>query len=393
MSKGTILYLGGFELPDKNAAAQRVISNGKLLRDLGYKVVFCGMNKEGVKAKLDTPEKQFNFESYALKYPSNNIEWFKYIIEYKYYRSIIDRQTNMKAIICYNLPSGSLFRLKKFGKRKNIKIISDCTEWYEAPKDGSFASRNIKRLDIFLRMRKLHFSLDGIISISELLHRYYATNNQKTIKVPPLVDINDSKWGNEITITQRPIQFVYSGSPFSLTSKASVKDRLDLIISAMAEMKKAQKIFYLHIVGIEYENFIEIYPTLKDELLLLKDSISFYGRVPHSRSIALLKNSDFSIFIRDTNIVTKAGFPTKFVESISCGIPVITNNSSNIEDYLEDGKNGFWVAQNDKDGIGASLEKAIALSPEEIYQMKMNCRSSQVFDYHNFTEDFEYLLQ
>ncbi|MCK9163882.1 MAG: hypothetical protein M0O93_06000 [Bacteroidales bacterium] len=38
----TILYIGGFELPDKNAAAQRVISNGKILRDLGFNVVYIG---------------------------------------------------------------------------------------------------------------------------------------------------------------------------------------------------------------------------------------------------------------------------------------------------------------------------------------------------------------
>ena len=45
MSKGTILYVGGFELPDKNAAAHRVLSNGKILRDLGYKVVFIDVDK------------------------------------------------------------------------------------------------------------------------------------------------------------------------------------------------------------------------------------------------------------------------------------------------------------------------------------------------------------
>ena len=31
MSPGTVLYVGNFELPDRNAAANRVISNGKIL--------------------------------------------------------------------------------------------------------------------------------------------------------------------------------------------------------------------------------------------------------------------------------------------------------------------------------------------------------------------------
>ena len=35
-----ILYVGGFQLPDKNAAAQRVVNIAKALRDLGHEVIF-----------------------------------------------------------------------------------------------------------------------------------------------------------------------------------------------------------------------------------------------------------------------------------------------------------------------------------------------------------------
>ena len=40
MSKGSIIYIGGFELPDKNAAAHRVLNNAKIIRELGYEVFF-----------------------------------------------------------------------------------------------------------------------------------------------------------------------------------------------------------------------------------------------------------------------------------------------------------------------------------------------------------------
>ena len=42
----TVLYLGGFELPDKNAAAQRVVANAKLLREMGFEVSFIGISKD-----------------------------------------------------------------------------------------------------------------------------------------------------------------------------------------------------------------------------------------------------------------------------------------------------------------------------------------------------------
>ena len=42
-TKKAILYIGGFELPDKNAAAQRVVANGKLFTELGYSVYYIGV--------------------------------------------------------------------------------------------------------------------------------------------------------------------------------------------------------------------------------------------------------------------------------------------------------------------------------------------------------------
>ena len=44
-NRGTILYVGGFELPDKNAAAHRVLNNAKIFRELGFHVIFCGIDQ------------------------------------------------------------------------------------------------------------------------------------------------------------------------------------------------------------------------------------------------------------------------------------------------------------------------------------------------------------
>lgn len=44
MDKKVIIYIGGFELPDKNAAANRVMNNAKIMRDIGYHVVLVGVS-------------------------------------------------------------------------------------------------------------------------------------------------------------------------------------------------------------------------------------------------------------------------------------------------------------------------------------------------------------
>ena len=48
--------------------------------------------------------------------------------------------------------------------------------------------------------------------------------------------------------------------------------------------------------------------------------------------------------MRDPNLVVcQSGFPTKFVESLSFGRPVIANGTSDILCYLKDGYNGYVV--------------------------------------------------
>ena len=51
----TLLYIGGFELPDKNAAAHRVLAISKALRDIGFNVILVGVTKSSkYKSILDS---------------------------------------------------------------------------------------------------------------------------------------------------------------------------------------------------------------------------------------------------------------------------------------------------------------------------------------------------
>jgi hypothetical protein len=73
----TILYIGGFELPDRNAAAQRVIANAKILSALGFKVVLIGLDKS-IKTNKFVVDNYNTFEGftyYNLKYPVSLYEW------------------------------------------------------------------------------------------------------------------------------------------------------------------------------------------------------------------------------------------------------------------------------------------------------------------------------
>ena len=190
-----VLYIGGFELPDKNAAAQRVIANGKLFSKLGYTVSFVGVDKND-KSYTPLMKKEsidgFDYNTKPQKYPETKKDWINFITNIKFIEDTIsnDLSGNVEIIVAYNYPSVTLWRLIKYCKKHNVKLVVDVTEWFQP--NGNFVFKIIKGMDTYIRMNILHKSADGIIAISKYLNDFYKVNN--TLQLPPLVDKNSSKW-------------------------------------------------------------------------------------------------------------------------------------------------------------------------------------------------------
>lgn len=382
MKKGTIIYLGGFELPDKNAAAHRVLSNGKALRQLGYRVVFVDIDKslDYNTNTLKTKQEVQGFDCWSLPYPRSIKEWIQYLSHIGSIKKIVNNYVNVKALIAYNFPSISLYRLKKFSSKNNIKIIADCTEWYST-KGMNIKYKIIKGFDSFLRMRVVHKKLDGLIVISKYLENHYK-DCKNVYRIPPLVDLTETKWNNSLNIVgSEKVKFIYSGSP------GKNKDKINLIIEALYKLEEYLD-YQFNIVGITKEQYIDYYPEHLRIVNDLEDRVKFLGRISHNESLEFLKLSDYSIFFRDTTRLTKAGFPTKFVESLSCKVPVITNNSSDIGDFLKDGENGFLL----KEDISEVFKVISNLTTSQIKSMKCNTNDN-TFNYINYTDEFRNLFE
>ncbi len=383
MEEKRVLYIGGFELPDKNAAAHRVLSNGKIIKELGHKVFFLGVSKdENCNPEVLKTISSTNYgTNYSVKYPKTKSEWIFYLSDISVITSIVESDT-IDVIIAYNYPALALFKLNKYCKKKGIKLIADCTEWYVA--EGNILFRTIKGLDSFFRMRVIQPNLDGIIVISTYLNNYYLKKNKNIILVPPLVDLSDSKWKQRNEKENSFCSFVYAGSPDGKT-----KDHLGKIISAFL---KVNKDFNFNILGITIDEYNEIWKETPIPISM-KDKIKFHGRVSNLEVIKKLKESDFSIFVREDNLITKAGFPTKFVESISAGTPVLTNKCSNVEDYLVAGVNGFFVDIFDVDTLTNSLNFVLDCSKDKLEELKFNCVKYDKFNYLEYKNEFVSLLK
>jgi len=355
MKRKKVLYIGGFELPDKNAAAHRVVAVAKCLRDLDYEVEFIGI----------THDDDFcgSFEGFgytALQYPRSNKAWIRYAIGADIVKKV--KQQAPDIIIAYNYPAVALARIICYARSRKVKVVGDITEWYQS-------KYWYRRLDTILSMRCVYKNLDGIIAISNYLYDFFSPC--KRMVLPPLVDKEEKKWNRVSNYDfENKIRIVYAGNPGKKDLLGSVVHALDQIHNKRVE---------LTIIGMNEKQFVITYGSKGYE----NANISFLGRKPHQEVINILSSSDFQIIIRENNRLCNAGFPTKFVETVMAGASVIANRFSDISHYLEDGTNGFLLESFDTDEIAKTLSKVAQLSRDEIEHMKANAKKIS-FDYRDY---------
>ena len=351
-----IVYVGGFEMPDGNAAAQRVLAIAKALPD-DYNVEFLGLthcdNYTGTVA---------GYEYINLPYPSTKKEWFNHLAGTRELDYV--KKEKPDVVIAYNYPALGLWRLLRYCRKRGIKLLADITEWYH-PHNA------LKWIDTEWRMKILHKKLDGLIVISSYLADYYAAN--RVVKIPPTIDMNTPLWQNEDAESHGgSISLLYVGSP-----GRGDKDKLDTIIGAINSYPN----LHLIIVGINEEQYKKLY-----NVSVAPENIVFKGRLNHEAAVKELKKADFSIFFRDPTRVNNAGFPTKYAEAAAAGVPVITNHFSDLPKIVVQGKNGI-IADNTAESISDTIRIIASLNCDEIKAMKQYCREhNEMFDYKYYTQ-------
>ena len=376
--RNNVLYIGGFTLPDGNAAAQRVIANAKILRELNYAVFLVGLSHETTVMSVFKYE---GFDCINLPYPKTIKEWWRMLTSIEQYLPFYSKDTSM--VIAYNHPAIALKKLLDYNLKHGIKTVSDCTEWYE-PR-GSVLFKAIKGWDINNRMYKIHPQLDGIITISKYLEDFYKYKGVKTVLLPPLVDKQEMKWKLEERQDTDSINLLFAG-----TIGKGNKDRVDFIIEALEDIsKEISNTISLNIIGITEKQFRYVYEGWSKRAI--PKFVHFYGRLSHQEVIERLKKSDFQIFVREQNLANTAGFPTKFVETISAGTLVLTNASSNLKDYMQEGINSFELDISSKNALARSLMKPLSLSKEEIIKKKEIIKTD-MFDYRQYVEQMRRFL-
>lgn len=145
----------------------------------------------------------------------------------------------------------------------------------------------------------------------------------------------------------------------------------------------------LIVIGCELKEFIDSSNIAKEIFEKIADAIEFRGRIERKKVLEAYSESDFSILIRSTKQrYAKAGFPTKFVESLSTGTPIICNCTSDIADYIVDKENGIIVRDESVSACVDAFRKVIDMRQDEIKKMQVSARklAEEYFDYKSYSE-------
>lgn len=404
-----IIYTGNFILPDGSASAQRVIGNAKILRDMGFQVILVGVDPTLPPGTpiLDTENECEGFATWS-RSPANSLyARFRRQLQVQDLKAVVKRRyrTNLIAIICYNYPSAGLFEIRRLCKRFKWKFICDATEWYDNS-SGGLVARIIGRIDTFLRMRVAHRYSDGVITISPYLTKFYSKAKRLPIvEIPPVFDkalvpaIRDIS-----TISgQDTYRFIYAGAPFSKTiskknrtvlkTRAALKDRLDIAITAIISLRKMGYSIHLSIYGVDSDGYLKIFPEHSKLLSQNADCVEFYGARPRSEVMAELVMSDFTIFFRSSKRSVDAGFPSKLSESISYGTPVITTKLDNIK-LLDGNISGLFLLDSDDPNVCAEyIREIISNNRDSFHAIRKQMLSESPFDYRKYTERVETFVE
>lgn len=341
--------------PEGDAGAVRQHAFAKILKQLGYDVLVIGYGK--------------NFDNKICKYDGVNFISFRpnqeniisrIICRVKFgtkvYRYIKQHYNFLDVLMVVDIMPQSFKKIEKLKRIYNCVLIHDSVEWYspEEFKNGKF---NLAYIRKDYTNKKAINNLWNVIAISSFLEEYFKQRNNNVKRIPVIMDIKKITPRLKCIENSEKFIFVYAGGP-------GKKDYLKEIIEGFSFLSLEQrKIVEVNIIGVNEDQLVKSCDVSIDLINSIKDCLKIYGRISRDETLELVKRADYSLLIRDESLrYSKAGFPTKIVESLACGTPPLCNLTSDLGLYLKNEENSIIALGHTSKDVYEAIIHAISIT-------------------------------
>lgn len=389
--KGDIIVLTLERFPDGDASSNRLKALLITIDLCGYQCIVIGNGSRFSENKTKWKE----IEGRNIKYLSirskkdtvfNKIftRIFSPIILLYYCNKYKNKNTKL-IITTHTTISSPIFLISKY--IWNLPLIVECSEWHERNQyTGPLGI--FKYINFCFNFHILCPATRNIICISNaLLKKFQSTNNK--VVIPPTYDPNDFKNLTSSYEKSEVLNIFYGGN-------ISGKDDVATLIKGILLLKKSdQEKIQFTIAGPTKEKLFEYLSRSGIELNKIKTFVNPIGRISKKETIEYLTKSDFSILLRPITRYSTAGFPSKVIESLAAGTPVITNITSDLGRYLQDGVDCIIIKEYSEASVASALIRALNLNEAEHNKLKTNSQKTAIkkFSPKSYVENIKFFLE
>ncbi len=364
--------------PDGSPGAIRNVSLAKAYNQLGYRVTVLHKGKYS-----DTKDSPRVISLYNSNHYKKYYQFGKQVL---YHLNVLQKQEAIEAVIIYSLSTFSAnLKVQRWCTKNNILCIYDVVEWYSKEQIHNlsgyiaYTKKNIfNRLIITKKQR--------VIAISSYLENYFSHKGCKVVRIP----IIKEKTNFEVDKYEQDVStfhFTYAGSHLLM-------DNIPLIIKAIAKLNDLdRKRIIFTIYGLTEQQVCQY--LSHDDIIKTKNCVRFMGCCSNDEVLKAYKNSHFTILLRNPQLrVNQAGFPSKVVESLSQGVPVLCNYSSDLHLYLENNKNASIVDELQEDSLVKAFRTILQLEQYQILSLRQNAirTVNTMLNYESFNAQLKEII-
>lgn len=290
-------------------------------------------------------------------------QWFRFLprfllVPFWLLVSILRRVGRGDVVICFDRTPVTIWPTIIGAWMRGARVIQELTEH---PLDGAPATIR-GRLTVLVLERLLLRRFDGVMVISQALQAYVSQRAPETkIFRIPAIAVSSQRWAASADAMEAGAAQV-AGVPFTFLYAGSLVERKDGVLSlirAFAAAFGSEGIARLVIIGYGSEAQ-KAAVRAEIEATGLTAHVTLREPVPQTDLPAWLQAANALVLCRPLSRQASYGFPTKLVEYLSTGRPVVVTSTSDIGHYLRDGESAFLVPSDDVSAFAAAMRRAAA---------------------------------